>query len=164
MGIIKESKGEVNIFNEKSTQEIVSKYFSYVPQYTLIEKNFPISVKEVINLECSATNKPCTSEHTEHLKYFKADHLINRRLSDLSGGEFQKVLISRALVINPEIIILDEPMNNLDQESQNELMQLLRNLNREKGVTVIIVMHDHNIISTSDMEIHLEDGKIIECK
>jgi zinc transport system ATP-binding protein len=164
LGIVKESSGEVSIFGKRHTQEVISKYFGYVPQYTLIEKNFPISVKEVIALECNASNKPCTSEHTDHLKYFKAEHLINRKLSDLSGGEFQKVLISRAMVINPEIIILDEPMNNLDQESQDELMQLLRKLNREKGITVIIVTHDHNVITKTDTEIHLEAGKIIECK
>ena len=89
----------------------------------------------------------------------RADHLPN----ELSGGETQRVSIARALANEPQVILADEPTGNLDSVTSQEIISLLRHLNREKGLTVIMVTHDHETAEkVSDHLIRLKDGKIID--
>ena len=163
LGIIKPYSGSVNIFGKPNTQEQVSRHIGYVPQYSNVTRDFPISVKEIIELECS-TLEHCSVNAHEHLKYFNAEIFKNDRLSELSGGEFQKVLIARAFVSNPKILILDEPFNNLDKQAQQELLRLINKLHKQDGMTILIITHDPNIIKASDQAVLLEDGKLITNK
>ena len=79
----------------------------------------------------------------------------------LSGGEMQRVSIARALINRPALVLADEPTGNLDSKTGKEIMDLLINLNKEHGKTVIIVTHDLNIAKGLKRLIHLKDGKII---
>ncbi len=84
-----------------------------------------------------------------------------RQFNELSGGERQKVLITRALVQEPEIFLLDEPTSNLDMRHQIEVLNIIRWVAREKGITVLMVLHDLNLASRfSDRLIMLKEGKI----
>ncbi|MEM1663663.1 MAG: ABC transporter ATP-binding protein [Candidatus Aenigmatarchaeota archaeon] len=86
-------------------------------------------------------------------------HLEERALEDLSGGEFQLVLISKALLTNPDVVLLDEPLNNLDIKNQIEIMNFLKNLSKQ--VTVISSLHDLNMAyKYGDFIIFLKSGKI----
>jgi putative ABC transport system ATP-binding protein len=86
----------------------------------------------------------------------------SHRPNQLSGGERQRVSIARALVTQPKIILADEPTGNLDSNNGKLVMQLLSQLNREKGITLIIVTHDMGIASVAGRIIQMRDGKIIE--
>ena len=80
--------------------------------------------------------------------------------AELSGGQQQRVAIARALVTDPIVLLADEPTGNLDSNCSREIMELIRSLNRERGITILIVTHDSKIASYTNRIIHFVDGKI----
>ncbi len=161
LGLNKYEQGVIKVFEEDLSRWVIKKYLGYTPQFSNIDRSFPITVKEMIELECDDINCPLNPK--EHLRFLNAENLIDRTIQELSGGEFQKVLIARAMVKNPEIMILDEPINNLDLATQNDLFEMLVRLNKDLQKTIIIISHDHNIIEKMNGRIFkFEDRKVQE--
>jgi putative ABC transport system ATP-binding protein len=88
-------------------------------------------------------------------------HRERHRPTELSGGEQQRVAIARALVNDPAVVLADEPTGELDSETSDALMSMLRDLNRERGITLVVVTHDPGIASVTDRVIRLSDGRIV---
>ncbi len=86
----------------------------------------------------------------------------HHRPTELSGGQQQRVAIARALINDPAIVMADEPTGNLDSKSGDEIMELILNLNKEKGTTIIIVTHDPKIAQMTQRVIRLSDGVVVE--
>jgi len=87
-------------------------------------------------------------------------HRLHHRPSELSGGQQQRVAIARSLANNPSIILADEPTGNLDLKTGQEIIDLLRSLNDERGVTIISATHDHKMLDVSDRIFHIRDGQL----
>ena len=85
---------------------------------------------------------------------------VDHRPNELSGGQQQRVAIARALVNNPSIVMADEPMGNLDSKSGDEIMKLLLGMNKDRGVTLIIVTHDPEIAKHTKRIVHILDGRV----
>lgn len=86
----------------------------------------------------------------------------DHRPKELSGGEQQRVAIARALINNPKVVFADEPTGNLDSKTGEEIVKLLRQLNKKQGTTMIVVTHDQSLIKYADRVTYLKDGRISE--
>jgi len=87
---------------------------------------------------------------------------MNHKPSELSGGQRQRVAIARALVNNPSFLLMDEPTGNIDSKTATEIIQLVKGLNEEQGVTVIMITHDTNIASWAKRTVQMLDGMIVQ--
>jgi len=97
---------------------------------------------------------------SELLEIVQLGHRLKHYPNQLSGGEQQRVAIARSLANNPEIVLADEPTGEIDSESGQRIITLLKNLNKSKKLTVIIVTHDPSIAKATDRTISIRDGKI----
>ena len=140
LGLIKPISGRV-IFNNLS-----QKFIGYMPQETSVDKNFPASVYEIVlSGTLNKTNFYRKNEKdivNSKLKLLGIENLKNKSFNELSGGGRQKVLLARSLCATSKLLILDEPSNNLDKESKDELYKIIKKLNKEKGITIIMITHD----------------------
>jgi lipoprotein-releasing system ATP-binding protein len=87
-------------------------------------------------------------------------HRLHHKPCELSGGEMQRTAIARALVTSPKLLLADEPTGNLDQESGHSILQLMRDLNRDTGLTIVMVTHDESIAQQCDALVRLKGGKL----
>ncbi|NKQ36649.1 MAG: ABC transporter ATP-binding protein [Chloroflexi bacterium] len=98
---------------------------------------------------------------TELLASVSLEHRLKHFPGQLSGGEQQRVAIARALINSPKLILADEPTGNLDSQNGREIMTLLRNLNREQAVTLVLITHDPDLAAQADRIVRLQDGQLI---
>ena len=98
----------------------------------------------------------------EALERVGMGHRAAHKPAELSGGEQQRVAIARALVNSPTIILADEPTGNLDSKSSHEIIAILETLNREDGITIVLVTHDREIGGHTQRIIFLRDGRIVD--
>src|SRR5256885_9653904 len=94
------------------------------------------------------------------LKRVELEHRLFNRPSEMSGGQQQRVAIARAFANDPAIILADEPTGNLDLQTGKLIIELLRQLNKERGVTIISATHDHKMLAVSDRIFWIRDGKV----
>ncbi|TXF10583.1 ABC transporter ATP-binding protein [Pelomicrobium methylotrophicum] len=80
--------------------------------------------------------------------------------AELSGGQQQRVAIARAIVTRPRLLLADEPTGNLDTQTSHEIMELISSLNRERGITVVMVTHEHDIAAWAQRVVHIRDGRV----
>ena len=87
-------------------------------------------------------------------------HRLTHKPKELSGGEMQRAAIARALIGHPQLLLADEPTGNLDRQTGQEIMDLLRTLNREQNLTIVMVTHDNAIAALADRTVRLVEGLV----
>jgi lipoprotein-releasing system ATP-binding protein len=100
------------------------------------------------------------SRAKELLETVGLGHRLKHRPRELSGGEMQRVAIARALIASPQVLLADEPTGNLDQETGREILRILRTLNRDHGLSIVMVTHDAAIASQADRIVRLASGRV----
>lgn len=152
-GVLNPSEGKVYLdnknYNGYSRKELAQK-IAYVSQNNF--SIFPFSVFEIVMMGRSPymgmlgyENESDAAKVNEALDTVEISNLKNKGINEISGGEAQRAFIARALVQEPEVILLDEPNAHLDIKHQISIFNLIRNLNTEKNITVVTVSHDLNL-------------------
>jgi iron complex transport system ATP-binding protein len=152
-GVEKPGRGKLHIMGkavEKYSRKSLAQTLAMAPQMTNVD--FPFTVIEIVLMGRSPykgllglDNQADLRIAQQAMAFTGVEHLAGRKLGQLSGGEQQRVLIARAICQEPEIILLDEPTASLDLAHQVRVMDLMEQLQKEKGVTVIMVSHDINL-------------------
>ncbi len=141
------------------TIQIKTNKIGYVPQRQEFNSAFPITVQEVIysygKLLHMKNINVCEILSITQMQDFK-----NQLVGDLSGGQYQRMLIARALMGTPDLLVLDEPSTGVDISSQKEIYKILRELNKNKKLTILSVEHNlYAATESSSMIYHLSNGK-----
>ncbi|MGD2150888.1 MAG: metal ABC transporter ATP-binding protein [Desulfobacterales bacterium] len=151
LGILKPDSGTIRIFGAQSRK--TASRMGYVPQDIHVNRGFPISVQDVVRMGgikggggWRPFSKKDRSNVRKALKRMEMWHFRSRRMDDLSGGQRQRVFLARALVSEPEILFLDEPMSSVDTKGQTDFYDYLLELN--KTVTIVLVSHDAMVLSS----------------
>lgn len=124
----------------------------YVPQKLAVDRSLPMTVRRFLSLPLRVTDVDAAAA----LARVGLPEVAARQMADLSGGQFQRVLLARALLARPDILILDEPTQGLDQPGEAAFYRLIEEVRRETGVAVLMVSHDlHVVMAASDRVICL---------
>lgn len=165
LGLVRPSAGSVRIFGE-SPRGAYGR-IGYVPQFSVLDKRFPITLLDVVLtgrlkpgfapfFRYSAADKAAAVSLIEQVGL---EDLAKRRISDLSGGEFQKMLIARALAAEPQLLLLDEPTASVDAASREQIYSLLAGLNQT--MTIILVTHDLLAVSSQVKRLACLNGTLV---
>lgn len=145
IGLYKPSSGEVKL-GGKDIKEYLGK-IAYVPQKFDFDRQTPITVTEFMALETCGRRGHGPAYITDALAKVNMESKAKERLGVLSGGEFQRMMIARALLHEKEILILDEPAAGIDMAGEETIYNLIAEINKERGVTCIIVSHELSVVS-----------------
>lgn len=151
----------VSTLDDNELAEIRNKKIGFVFQtFNLLPRMNAVENVELPLIYGNVSAKQMKEKAMEMLAKVGLEHRAGHRPPELSGGERQRVAIARALVIDPSIILADEPTGNLDSKSSEEIMVIFQRLNVE-GATIIMVTHEHDIAQCTKRAIHLKDGQVL---
>ena len=143
LGIYKDIEGKVKKFTNK---------IGYVPQKISIDWTLPIRVIDFMSL----IEEPTDEQINTALNLTSVKHLRNKNLSDLSGGEFQRVLIARAIAKQPDLLVLDEPVQGVDFKGEIALYELIKKISEDLNCGILLISHDlHVVMSATDFVVCL---------
>lgn len=155
LGILKPSTGRIVLLGEELSQFTQWQRIGYVPQKaTHMDPYFPASVREVVAMGLLSKKRfPRLFTRQDEAAIDRAldqvdmKALKNRRIGELSGGQQQRVFIARAIVNGPDVLFLDEPTAGVDADTQARFYEMLADLNRKEGLTIVLITHDFGIIT-----------------
>lgn len=162
------TKGTIKIDGINSTKlkprklnRLRNRRFGFVFQQFFMNPKDTVLDNVMLPLKIAGTSRRTRKARAmEALKTVDLEDKAKSRANDLSGGQKQRVCIARAIVNNPEVIFADEPTGNLDTVTGDKIMDLLFNLNKKKGITLIIVTHDDDLAKRCSRQIWVKDGII----
>jgi len=171
-GLDRPTKGRVNFdgidfyrTNEQKRAQIRNKRIGFVFQFYHLMPGFSALENALLPVLIDKNRRQATlqikKKAGELLDIVGLSNRLNHKPHQLSGGEQQRTAIVRALMNEPDILFCDEPTGNLDSETGNQILQFLLRLNKEKGLTIILVTHEQDIAKLADKAFHIKDGLFV---
>ncbi|PJZ69718.1 ATP-binding protein [Leptospira perolatii] len=145
-------ESELHSFRNKH-MGFVFQFHYLLPEFTALENVLMPAIK-------AGSEKNKREEAMQLLKRFDLGDRMDRLPSQLSGGQMQRVSIARALIMNPKYIFADEPTGALDSANAKIVMEILKDINKTEGATIVLVTHDEDFANMTKRKVHLVDGKI----
>jgi zinc transport system ATP-binding protein len=159
LGILQPQKGRVDIFGQPLIYFNQWNRIGYLPQrINALNQHFPGTVEEIIQLGATKIN-PAALKHV--LDLMGIAHLSTRLIGELSHGEQQRIMLARALISHPDLLIFDEPTTALDPETRDVFYSITGEMNRVNGTTIVLVTHDTGVIGKYARNLLYLDKKII---
>jgi len=168
LGLLETSFGNIKLFGIAQRKFKERFKIAYVAQKVDLDPKFPATVYEVVSMArfplkgvFGSLNKLDFEKVDNALKEVDMYKFKTRLIGDLSGGQLQRVLIAKALAQDPELIFLDEPTSGVDTSSQEKFYEILRELNKKLGITLVLVSHDVDVVAREVTEIAAINQKLI---
>ena len=154
---------DVNNIKPKELDQLRNKYFGFVFQQFFMNPRDTVLNNVMLPLKIAGIpNRKRKEMAMAALKAVELEDKAFNKALDLSGGQKQRVCIARALVNEPNVLFADEPTGNLDSETGEKIEQLLFELNKKKGITLIVITHDAELAARCERQIKIKDGLIIQ--
>jgi len=170
LGLVRPSGGAISIFGQDPQEFREWRRIGYLPQKTAFNPLFPATVKEVVSLGLLSRKRfPKRMARSDRafveaaLGLMDIKDIRHKLIGELSGGQQQRVFLAKALVGEPELLILDEPTTALDPETREKFFATLQDLNRTRSVTIIIITHDTGTIGEYASKLLYLDKKVVFC-
>lgn len=165
LGLLRAESGQVRVLGKPVGQG--NRAVGYVPQKAALDPQTPLRGRDLValGLDGEKWGMPWPSRRRKEqvddvLRALDALRYADAPVGRLSGGELQRLLIAQALLTNPRVLLLDEPLSNLDLRSASEVVQLVARIGRERNVAVLLVAHDMNpLLEVMDRVLYLADGR-----
>ncbi|AEI41197.1 metal ABC transporter ATP-binding protein [Paenibacillus mucilaginosus] len=155
VGLLKPTRGEIRLFGEPLSTFRDWERIGYVPQKNSLNPLFPATVREVVTSGLYGKknmfrrlSKAQLSKADDALYAMRIEDLADRRIGQLSGGQQQRVFLARALINNPELLILDEPTVGIDAETQAGFFRMIRHMHQHHHITFMMVSHDMDMVQS----------------
>ncbi|MDR0886091.1 MAG: ABC transporter ATP-binding protein [Clostridiales Family XIII bacterium] len=162
-GHIRINGEDVTNIKEKKVNEMRNSLFGFVFQQFFLNAKDSVLENVMLPLKIAGVSgKERKLLAMEALREVELDDKAKNKANNISGGQKQRVCVARALVNQPKIIFADEPTGNLDSSTGTHIENLLFDLNKSHGITLIVVTHDYDLASRCDRQIHIKDGMIVE--
>ena len=168
LGLMQPLRGELHVLGEKPQKG--NRRISYIPQKRFVDSETRLEALEYVRLGLTSDRwgfslpaKTRTERHQalEAMKLVDAEALAHQPLNELSGGELQRVFLAQALVGNPELLLLDEPLANLDIRRETQLIQLVHQVAKQQNIAVLLIAHDINpLLPVVDRIIYIANGRV----
>ncbi len=165
LGLLTPTSGSISLLGKKPTKG--NNEIGYAPQHRVLETDLALRACDVVGFGLDGNkwgfglpNKKRTEKIKKALSEVDMERYSATPVGRLSGGEQQRLLIAQALITDPRILLLDEPLSNLDINHSNEIVSLLVSLSKDRGVTILLVSHDINpLLPFVDRVIFMANGK-----
>ena len=166
LGFISQDEGQIEIGTSTEARHRLT--IGYVPQKIEFDRDIPLRARDLVALGMdghkfgiSLFDKKKRALVNDILQAVSAYEFADARIGELSGGQQQKIMIAHALVSNPKILLLDEPLANLDLKSQHEVIELVNKLRTEQDISILFSAHDMNpLMDVMDKIIYIANGRI----